>query len=219
MPTENRADDVRGRATLAERAVRRRTASVEETAQADVRALMEAGLALMVTGSGKRGPRVADIVAAAGLSNDSFYRYFAGKDALVAAIVEQGARTVAGYVRHRMDTGAGAAERLRSGVFAIMKQASDAKLAAETRAVLSNATSMSAGSRHMSVALAESLAESFAGPVAELGAADPARAARTVATTAVAAMQYHLFKEEAPGEDDLEHLVSFLLAGIAPASR
>ena len=100
-----------------------------------------------------------------------------------------------------------------------MKQAADAKLAAETRAVLGNATSMSAGSRQMAVTLAESLAESFVGPVAELGAADPVRAARTVATSAVAAMQYHLFKEEAPGEDELEHLVSFLLAGVASAAR
>ncbi|GAA2733289.1 TetR/AcrR family transcriptional regulator [Actinocorallia aurantiaca] len=215
MSEQDWVEGGRERGTLAERAVRRRVASVEETAQADVRALMDAGLELMVAGGGKKGPRVADIVAAAGLSNDSFYRYFAGKDALVAAIVEQGARTVAGYVRHKMDTGAGARERLRAGVTAIMKQASDARLAAETRAVLSNATSMSAGSRHMSVALADSLAESFAGPVAELGAADPVRAARTVATTAVAAMQYHLFKEEVPGEDELEHLVSFLLAGIA----
>ncbi|GAA0957448.1 TetR/AcrR family transcriptional regulator [Actinocorallia libanotica] len=209
----------RERGSLAERAVRRRVASVEETAQADVRALMEAGLALMVEGGGRRGPRVADIVAAAGLSNDSFYRYFAGKDALVAAIVEEGARAVAGYVRHRMDTGGGAAERVRAGIVAIMKQAADAKLAAETRAVLGNATSMSAGSRQMAVTLAESLAESFAGPVAELGAADPVRAARTVATSAVAAMQYHLFKEEAPDEDELEHLVSFLLAGVASAAR
>ena len=71
----------------------------------------------------------------------------------------------------------------------------------------------------MSAALADSLAESFAGPVAELGAADPARTARTVATTAVAAMQYHLFKEEVPDEDELEHLVSFLLAGIASTLR
>ncbi|MEO3786576.1 TetR/AcrR family transcriptional regulator [Actinocorallia sp. B10E7] len=218
MSSQNGADG-RGEGTLAERAVRRRLASVEESAQADVQALMDAGLALMVAGGGERRPRVADIVAAAGLSNDSFYRYFAGKDALVEAIVEQGARAVVSYVRHRMSTAEGAGERLRAGVTAVMKQASDEGLATQTRAVLGNATSMSAGSRHMSVALVESLAGLFTGPVTELGADDPARTARAVAGAALAGMQYHLFKGETPDEADLGHLVSFLLAGMVPASR
>src|SRR4051812_10489487 len=122
--------------TLAARAVRRRVAGAEETAQSDVRALMEAGLALMIESGGNRQPRVADIVASAGLSNDSFYRYFAGKGALVEAIVEQGARTVIGYVRHRMDAAPDPVGQLRAGVAAIMKQAADTALATETRAVL-----------------------------------------------------------------------------------
>ncbi len=219
MASENSVGEDGERTTLADRAVRRRVAAVEEAAQAEVRALMEAGLALMVEGGGRRGPRVADIVAAAGLSNDSFYRYFAGKDALVEAIVDQGARTVVGYVRHRMDTAAGPAERVRAGVEAIMKQASDAGFAARTRAVLGNSLSMSAGSRHMSTELMDSLTELFAPPAAELGAADPVRAARTVAGTALSTMQYYLFKGEVPREEDLEQLVAFLLAGITAAAR
>lgn len=201
-------------ATLAERAVRRRVAGVEEAAQSDVRALMDAGLALMVRSPGKRGlPRVADIVAAAGLSNDAFYRYFAGKDELVAAIVDQGARTVVSYVRHQVEAAATPEDRIRAGVAAIMKQASDAELARQTRAVLGNATAVPPGARHASVALVESLAELFAPPAAELGAPDPVRTARTIATTAVAAMQHCLFRGEIPGDADLTHLVGFLLAG------
>ncbi|GAA2401866.1 hypothetical protein GCM10010191_06560 [Actinomadura vinacea] len=219
MPSDRGAD--RGRAgrtlaerTLAERAVRRRVSVVEEVAQSDVRALMEAGLALMVEASGRRGPRVADIVAAAGLSNDSFYRYFASKDELVEAIVDQGARTVVGYVRHRIASARDPERRLRAGVEAIMKQASDTGLAAKTRAVLSNSTAVSPDAPHASVALVESLAELFAEPAAELGAREPLHAARTVAGAAVAAMQFYLFKAQVPSDDDLDRLVAFLLAGV-----
>ncbi len=47
-------------------------------------------------------PRVADIVAAAGLSNDAFYRHFSSKDALVAAILEDGTERLTSYLAHQM---------------------------------------------------------------------------------------------------------------------
>lgn len=201
------------RPTLAERAVRRRLAEVEEVAQSDVRALMDAGLSLMIESGGGRGPRVVDIVAAAGLSNDSFYRYFASKDALVQAIVDQGARTVVRYVRHRITEAADPADQLRAGVAAIMKQASDAELAGKTRTVLSNSMTMSPESTHVSVSLVDSLAELFTAPATALGAADPARTAKIIASAAIARMQYYLFSGVTPSDDDLDHLTAFLLAG------
>ncbi|MFC5754715.1 TetR/AcrR family transcriptional regulator [Actinomadura rugatobispora] len=214
MPSDKGAEGRRAGRTLADRAVRRRVAAVEEVAESDVRALMDAGLALMVEGNGRRGPRVADIVAAAGLSNDSFYRYFASKDELVEAIVDQGARTVVSYVRHRI-AGAGDPEgQLRAGVEAVMKQATDAGLASKTRAVLSNSTGLSPGEPHASVVLVESLAELFTAPAAALGAEDPQHAARTVAGASVNAMQFYLFKAQVPADADIDRLVTFLLAGV-----
>ncbi|GAA3204565.1 TetR/AcrR family transcriptional regulator [Actinocorallia longicatena] len=216
MSAENAAEN----ATLAERAVRRRVAGVETTSQADVAALMEAGLTLMVEHEGRRAPRVADIVAAAGMSNDSFYRYFAGKDALVAAIVEQGARNFAGYVRHRVEAERLPERRIRAGVRAVLRQATDTAFAARTRTVLANGANLAPENTHVSVTLVDALTDLFTGPAAELGAADPAHAARTVAGAALAAMQYHLFKGDVPDERELEALVAFLLAGVAgPAGR
>ncbi|XVQ14821.1 TetR/AcrR family transcriptional regulator [Spirillospora sp. CA-255316] len=218
MPSDRDAEGRRAGRTLADRAVRRRVAAVEEVAQSDVRALMDAGLALMVEGNGRRGPRVADIVAAAGLSNDSFYRYFSSKDELVEAIIDQGARTVVSYVRHRIASAGDPEEQLRAGVEAVMKQASDVGFASKTRAVLSNAGGVSPGEPHASVSLVEALTELFAAPAAALGAQDPEHAARTVAGAAVATMQFYLFKARVPSETDLDRLVAFLLAGVrAPA--
>jgi hypothetical protein len=65
----------------------------------------------------------------------------------------------------------------------------------------------------VSVAFVDSLTELFTAPAAGLGAADPVRAARTIASAAVATMQYHLFRSEDPGREALDHLVAFLLAG------
>jgi hypothetical protein len=88
----------------------------------------------------------------------------------VEAIVEQGARTVASYIRHRM--AAAPAGALRAGVAALMKQVSDEHLAAETRAVLRN----SAGLRSAPIALTDALTELFTAPAAGLG--PPTRAGR-----------------------------------------
>ncbi|HSA48508.1 MAG TPA: TetR/AcrR family transcriptional regulator [Yinghuangia sp.] len=213
MSPQHRPDHSGESPTLAQRAVRRRVAGLEETAQSDVERLMQAGLALMVDSSGRRGPRVADIVAAAGLSNDAFYRYFGSKDALVEAIVEQGSRTVVSYVRHRIAAADGPHEKLEAGVDAIMKQASDADLAGKTRAVLSNSTMVSTGSRYGTAEFVDELAALFVASLTDLGAHDPARTARVIATTAVASMQYYLFRGEVPTEDDLAHLSAFALAG------
>lgn len=217
MSPQQRRDPSGDSPTLAQRAVRRRVAGLEETAQSDVERLMEAGLALMVENGGRRGPRVADIVAAAGLSNDAFYRYFGSKDALVEAIVEAGSRTVVSYVRHRIAAVHSPREKLHAGVDAIMKQASDADLASKTRAVLSNSTMVSSstatGPRHGTVALVDELAELFVAPVTGIGATDPPRTARVIATAAVASMQYYLFRGEVPTDTDLTHLYAFTLAG------
>ncbi|GAA4983629.1 hypothetical protein GCM10023205_61870 [Yinghuangia aomiensis] len=200
------------RPTLAESAVRRRTGELQQSARSDVQALMDAGLALMLADGGRRAPRVADIVAAAGLSNDSFYRYFAGKGALVEAIVEQGARTVVSYVRHCMAAAGDPEDRVRAGISAVMRQASDSGLAAQTRMVLANATGMPSSSRHVSVGLVDALTELFAGSIAECGVADPERVARTLSAAVVGVMQDHLFRASAPDDEDIARLARFALA-------
>src|SRR6516162_6599007 len=64
--------------------IARRTVAVrhDEYAQ-EIRRILDAALALMKQHGTASKPRVADIVAAAGVSNDAFYRHFSSKDALV----------------------------------------------------------------------------------------------------------------------------------------
>src|SRR5260370_3352619 len=80
------------------------------------------------------GPRVADIVAAAGLSNDAFYRHFPSKDALVAALLEDGAERLASYVAHQMDKELAPAGKGRRWVEGVLSQTRE-EIAATTLAV------------------------------------------------------------------------------------
>lgn len=89
-------------------------------------------------------PRVADIVAAAGLSNDAFYRHFPSKDALVAALLEDGAQRLARYVARQMSketdpkTPEGQVRRWVEGVLSQTRE----EIAATTLAVLWNGGSI-----------------------------------------------------------------------------
>src|SRR6476620_1080023 len=69
---------------------------------AEVRRLLDAGREVMRRNGTSGRARVADIVAAAGLSNEAFYRHFASKDALVAAILDDGALRLRSYLEHQI---------------------------------------------------------------------------------------------------------------------
>src|SRR5215813_13175613 len=88
-----------------------------EAAYADeVRRLLDAGLDVMRRCGTTSRPRVADIVAAAGLSNDAFYRHFRSKDALVAALVDEGALRLQSYLEHQMSKDASPEAQVRRWV-------------------------------------------------------------------------------------------------------
>ena len=90
-------------------------------------------------------PRVADIVAAAGLSNDAFYRHFASKDALVAAILEDGMRAPrAATWPTRWPRSRPAERKVRRWVEGVLSQATDEEVASSTLAVLWNASQLGA---------------------------------------------------------------------------
>ena len=115
---------------------------------AEVRRLLDAGREVMRRGGTSSRPRVADIVAEAGLSNDAFYRHFASKDALVAAILEDGTERLTqlpappdGQGVHARGAGAALGHR------ACCPRAPTPSIAAATLAVLWNAGGLVPGRR------------------------------------------------------------------------
>jgi AcrR family transcriptional regulator len=203
----NVADDVAAR--IAGRSLSKRG----QDYAVEVRRLLDAGLEVMQRGGTDARPRVADIVAAAGLSNDAFYRHFPSKDALVAAIIEDGAERLRSYLVHSMakePTTEGQVQRWVEGVLA---QAGDA-VAPATLAVLWNAGGVGDGMASGHSRLNPRLADLLEAPLAELGSADSALDAALLTHAVVGRLSDHLWQRTTPTSAELARLVAFCLGRV-----
>jgi len=158
-------------------------------------------------------PKVADIVERAGVSNDAFYRAFRGKAELMAAIADEGARRLIDYVGHQRDKAADPREQVAAAVRAVFGQAMDPGVAATTRAVLRNSAHLRGPGADSTRNVRDRFAELLTGPLRALGSVDADRDAAVAASCTFAVMEHHLWSERVPTEDDVQHLVRFLLRG------
>ncbi|HUO48666.1 MAG TPA: helix-turn-helix domain-containing protein [Acidimicrobiales bacterium] len=180
----------------------------------EVRRLLDAALAVMVqAGSGGRA-RVADIVAAAGLSNDAFYRHFRSKDDLVGALLEDGTERLRGYLAHQMGKERTPEGRLRRWVEGVLAQA-HGEVAAATVAVLRNAGSVGGGAASGRHFASRPLAALLHEPFAELGSHDPELDASIAAHGVLGKLSDHLWARTRPNRRDVEQIVSFCLGGVS----
>lgn len=211
LPAEDEAPEADR--DVASRIARRTLASRAPDYPAEVRRLLDAGREVMRRcGTGAR-PRVADIVSAAGLSNDAFYRHFASKDALVAAILEDGAERLRGYLAHQMQKGAAPADRVRRWVAGMLAQAADPESAATTRAVLWNAGGL--GDDLVSSGWSKTLATLLEDPFRELGSPAPELDASLVGHAVVGRLAEHLQRGVRPTRKDTERITAFCLAAVS----
>jgi AcrR family transcriptional regulator len=195
----------------------RRTLAKRQAAYADeVRRLLEAGIEVMRRSGTTRSPRVSDIVEEAGLSRDAFYRHFASKEDLVAAIVDAGEIRLVGYLRHQMEKESEPSAQVRRWIEGIMSQAGNREVAHSTRAVLWNGGRVGDGSRPDAAKSSGRLAELLVAPVEALGSIDPVRDAVSIAHATIGLMQEFLWRFAAPTKDDVAHLVRFCSAAVRP---
>lgn len=184
---------------------------------AEVRRLLDAGLAVMRRCGTSSRPRVADIVAAAGLSNDAFYRHFESKDALVLAILQDGTERLMSYLTHQMAKEETAEEKVRRWVEGILSQAADEEVAAATLAVLWNASGVVSDGPPVGRASASAqLATLLHEPLQALGSSNPARDASLLGHAIVGALSDYLWARKRPTTDDVEHMVAFCLRAVGP---
>jgi AcrR family transcriptional regulator len=196
--------DLAGR--IADRALAGRSAGYAD----EVRRLLDAALEVIRKGGKTARPRVADIVSAAGLSNDAFYRYFSSKDALIAALLEDGADRLASYAEHRMAGVTAPEDMVRRWVEAILSQ-TRAEIAAATLAVLWNGGGAGTGSRHSASA---PLAQLLHLPFVELGSTTPEMTASLVAHATLGKVSEYLWTETSPGRAEVDQVVGFALAAV-----
>jgi AcrR family transcriptional regulator len=181
----------------------------------EIRRLLDAALEVMRQGGTAYRPRVADIVAAAGLSNEAFYRHFPSKDALIAALLEDGTERLASYVAHQMSKEPTPEGKVRRWVEGVLSQTRE-EIAATTLAVLWNSgsigESLGSGRHSASIPMAALLHE----PFAQLGSADPAMDASLAAHATLGKIADYLWHRAAPSPAEIDHITEFCLRAIAP---
>lgn len=192
---------------LAGRALARRTTGYAD----EVRRLLDAALAVMARSGTRERPKVAEIVRAAGTSNEAFYRHFAGKEDLVAAVLLDGNMRLTSYLAHQMGKATQPVDRLRRWIEGILGQAADPKVAASTLAVLWNAGQVSDPARYDHHSPLAALLHPV---LAALGSPDPERDAVVVTHAVMGRLEDFLWQRTAPVEADADHLVEFVLAAV-----
>jgi AcrR family transcriptional regulator len=195
-------------------AVQRALAKRQAVYADEVQRLLDAGLEVMRRTGTAETPRVADIVRQAGLSNQAFYRHFAGKEDLVAAIVEAGMHRLAGYLRHQIGKDDSPEDQIRRWVEGIMSQAANSEVAHSTRAVLWNRGHLGDHNRESNVLSNEVFAELLVEPLARFGSRDPRRDASVICHAAMGRMNEFLWRPLRPQPADTAHLVRFCLAAV-----
>ncbi|MEZ0356634.1 TetR/AcrR family transcriptional regulator [Mycobacterium sp. SA01] len=184
----------------------------QREAAEDVERILAAALRVLQRVS-PDAPRVSDIVAEAGVSNKAFYRYFAGKDDLMLAVMERGAAMVVSYLEHQMAKEATPKGKITRWITGALAQVADPELIGMSRALLvqmSDSDKRRLGEEEILAAMRELLVE----PIRQLGSSDPQRDADAVFVCTVGTMRRYVNSTDQPGRKDINHLVGFCLRGL-----
>ncbi len=158
-------------------------------------------------------PRVSDIVAEAGSSNKAFYRYFAGKDDLILAVMERGVAIVVSYLQHQIAKEAEPRDKIARWIEGTLAQVAEPHLMSKSRAAagqMSGAANWRTADQEMMRPLRDLLIE----PVAALGSTDVDRDVEAVFCCTAATMRRYMGSTDRPGPDDIAHVVRFCLNGL-----
>ena len=207
------ADDV---PDVASQIARRRIAERETELAAEVRRLMKGAQVVFRRCGTKESPRVADILAEVGMSNDAFYRHFTSKDELVVAIIEDGTRRVCKSLAEAME-GVAPREQVALFVRSLIGTVADPKGSENLRALMWNVARTADDSKRR-VAARASLAKLLVQPMHALGSTEPERDAYSVTDTALGRMEHFMWRRETPSTADIEHVVQFCLRAVGHAT-
>ena len=158
-------------------------------------------------------PRVSDIVAEAGSSNKAFYRYFAGKDDVILAVMERGVAIVVSYLQHQMTKERTPAGQVRRWIKGALAQVADPHLISMSRAAAGQ-VSATTDWRAADDAIMRPMRDLLIDPITALGSKDVERDADAVFLCTVSSMRRYLDAAQRPGSADIDHVVRFCLRGL-----
>lgn len=158
-------------------------------------------------------PRVSEIISEAGVSNKAFYRYFAGKDDLLLATMERGVALVVSYLEHQMAKEKRPQDKIARWIRGALAQVADPELTAMSRALVIQLTGPDKG-RVAQEQIVATMRELLVDPIEQLGRPDPQRDADAVFNCTIGVMRGYVDSRSQPGQQDIDHLVRFCLAGL-----
>jgi AcrR family transcriptional regulator len=199
-----------GPATTVQAAVDRALAKQRADATREVEAILDAALRVAERVA-PAAPRVADIVAEAGISNQAFYRYFAGKDDLMKAVFERGITRLYSYLDHQIGKEAEPAGQVEAWIRGVLTQVTDRKAARQSAAIIRQLGQQSDTDETGLLAAVGGL---LAGPVAGAGSIAPERDAALIDEAVFGVMRRHARLGTAPSVADCDHIVRFCLSGL-----
>jgi AcrR family transcriptional regulator len=201
-----------------ETAVAARTLQDRADAYADeVRRLVDAAYAVMRR-TGSVDPRVADIVEAAGLSNQAFYRHFRGKDELLLAVLEDGQRRLVTTLERRMARATPGAGQVQAWIEGVLEQARNPEAAANTRPFAVNGARLTERYPEATALQRDRVVAPLRDAVAAAGG-DPTRDADAIYHLTMGRAEDAIARGETPSAADVAHTAAFSLRAIGVETR
>jgi len=195
-------------------AVDRALAKQKVEATREVEAILDAALRVAER-SAPAPPRVADIVAEAGTSNQAFYKYFAGKDDLMNAVFERGVARLHGYLVHQMAKESDPAKQIAAWIRGILTQVTDQTAARQSAAVTRQLARVPEQRDTAGAGPLTQLGRMLVEPIARAGSSDPERDAQVIQEAVMGTMQRHFTQLTAPDKAERDHIIAFCLRGLS----
>jgi AcrR family transcriptional regulator len=205
---------------LADRAVERTVAGRRAEYGQEMRRIVDTTFTL-IERTGSLEPSMREILAETGLSTQAFYRYFASKDELMLALLDEGRRRLVETLQRRMARSSDPSGQIRAWIEGVVAQAGNAAAAARTRPwVLSEQrlAELFPQEQHTSVELFLGL---LAEPIGRLQGTkrqdpDATSVASMVYQLTFAILRSHLVAGTKPDARAIDALVVFCLRGVTP---
>jgi AcrR family transcriptional regulator len=200
------------RATLTSQAVQRALDERHREASEEVERILSAAVRVMerVTPD---PPRVSDIVTEAGSSKKAFYRYFAGKDDLLLAVLERGVAIIVSYLEHQMAKADSPQDKIACWISGALAQIADPHLISLSRAVAGQLPAVTGSGATDDIM--SPMRDLLIAPVSALTTgSDPNRDADAIFQLTAAAMRRYVGSTAQPGPADIDHLVRFCLRAL-----
>jgi AcrR family transcriptional regulator len=201
-----------------ERAVAARTLQDRADVYADeVRRLVDAAYAVMRR-TGSVDPRVVDIVEAAGLSNQAFYRHFRGKDELLLAVLEDGQRRLVATLERRMARATRGAGEVQAWIEGVLEQARNPEAAANTRPFALNGARLTERYPEATASQREQVVAPLRDAV-EAAGGDRDRDANVIYYLTMGRAEDAIARGTAPTDADVAHTVTFASRALGAKVR